>query len=778
MVLLHAIFLAGLCRPAVAKWLWSSTPASTTDVEQQAFPLGNGRLGFMPAGEPGAESINLNLDSLWTGGPFENATYSGGNPSSDRSHFLPGIRKEIFRNGTGNVDALLDEIYSYGSYTPLANLTVSIDGLDYDQDSYFRGLDLETGVHSTWFSKGNQQFNTSVFCSYPDDVCVYHIVSNSALPEIKFGLTNNFLNSTLVSTTCVNGGIQMSGQLAKPGMKLFGLAQALQPTKAQCTGGSIVLPKGKESSISIIIGAGSDYDQTKGNKASGYSFKGSDPTSAVKKTISSAASRLYQNILSRHVKDHQSLFNTFSLDLPDPLNSSQSETSEIILNYNLTVGDPWLESLFFDYGRYLLIGSSRDNSLPANLQGRWAVDQYPAWSADYHVDINLQMNYWAAPQVGLGSLQDCLWEHMEQTWVPYGEETARLLYGVSDGAWVVHDEINTFGYTAMKNDATWANFPLAGTWMALHIPNWFDYSNDVEWYQKQGYPLLKGTAKFWLSQLQKDLYFNDGTLVVNPCNSPEHGPTTFGCSMYQQQLYELFDRILKTWSDSGDDDMEFHQDVVKTLASLDRGIHIGSWGQLQEWKMDIDVENDTHRHLSGLSGWYPGYSVAIEQNNKTVADAVETMLWSRGNGDGSDANAGWEKVWRSACWARLNNTDQSTYELRFTIQENMAENGFSMYSARDLPFQIDANFGLVAAMLEMLILDLPQRYQDKNVQTVVLGPAIPASWGDGEVRGMRLRGGGQVDFLWDLKGVVQSATLSGREKEIKLVNSEGVEIGN
>jgi alpha-L-fucosidase 2 len=761
-----------------AKWLWSSSPASASDIERQAYPLGNGRMGLLPAGNPGSECININLDSLWTGGPFENQSYSGGNPAEDRSHFLPGIRNWIFRNGTGNVSALLSPIYSYGSYTPLANLTVEIDGID-NYSSYFRDLNLATGVHTVAFSSGNNRFNTSIFCSRPDDVCVYRIASESSLPAIRFGFQNNFLNDSLATTSCTHGQLQMMGQLAKPGMKFTGVAHSIQPSAVQCDESSLLLSsESKSTSATIIIAGGTNYDQTHGNKEFGFSFRGEDPGPSVKKAVSAATSRSYEEILARHIADYQTLFNQFSLELPDTSNSSAIETADIISNYDFNQGDPFLESLLVDYGRYLLISSSRDNSLPANLQGRWAASQYPAWSADYHANINLQMNYWAAPQVGLGSLQQALWNYMEQTWVPYGQETARLLYGAENGSWVVHDEINIFGYTGMKNDATWADYPLAGTWMALAIPDWLDYSGDSDWYRRQGYPILKGAVQFWLSQLQEDRYFNDGTLVVNPCNSPEHGPTTFGCSNHQQQIWEILDRVLAFRSESGDEDDDFYQRVEHALARLDRGVHVGSWGQLQEWKLDIDVKNDTHRHLSGLTGWYPGYSIATEANNQTVSSAVETMLWSRGIGKGSDADAGWEKVWRSACWAGLNDTERANFELRFSISENIAANGFSQYSGHDGPFQIDANFGLVAAVTAILIRDLPQVHGDESMHTVILGPAIPSSWGGGSVHGVQLRGGGSVDFSWDADGVVQDATVHERSRPLRLINMEGRTVGN
>lgn len=227
---------------------------------------------------------------------------------------------------------------------------------------------------------------------------------------------------------------------------------------------------------------------------------------------------------------------------------------------------------------------------------------------------------------------------------------------------------------------------------------------------------------------------------------------------YQQLIRELFEHILRGWESSGDTDMAFRSQVQDKLAKLDDGVHVGSWGQLQEWKLDIDVQNDTHRHLSHLVGWYPGFSVSgIYGFNKTVTDAVTTTLYSRGTGV-EDQNTGWGKVWRSACWARLNNTDEAYYEVKLAIQNNFAGNGLDLYNG-GVPFQIDANFGLPAAMLAMLIRDLDRASDDMRPQAVLLGPAIPASWGGGSVSGMRLRGGGTVDFTWDSTGTVTSCRV-------------------
>ena len=326
----------------------------------------------------------------------------------------------------------------------------------------------------------------------------------------------------------------------------------------------------------------------------------------------------------------------------------------------------------------------------------------------------------------------------------------------------------------------------------------YSYSQNASWFVNQGYPLVKGVAQFWLSQLQPDAYFNDSTLVVNPCNSPEHGPTTFACTHYQQLLSQLFTGILSTSSiipdanASGSEDATFLANVSNALAQLDTGIHVGSWGELKEWKIPdsfgYDFENDTHRHLSQLVGWFPGYSVsgiASGYTNATIQNAVATSLWSRGPGI-IDSNAGWEKVWRAACWARLNNTVEADYELRLAVGSNFAPNGFSMYSGHNTPFQIDANFGLASAMLSMLVVDLPDFSSvaassfgsSEQGRTVVLGPAIPARWGGGSVKGLRVRGGGIVDFGWDENGLVSSATVV---KEavggLRLVDRNGKAIG-
>ncbi|KAL4994579.1 alpha-fucosidase A [Aspergillus recurvatus] len=784
------------------KALRSSSPATygTTDgsdyILKTGYLIGNGKLGVIPFGPPGAEKLNLNVDSLWSGGPFEVENYTGGNPSSPLHDALPGIRERIFENGTGRMEELLGSGAHYGSNRVLGNISIAFDGVE-TYAGYERTLDLSDGTHRTKFSIANSstaELKALVFCSYPDQVCVYHLESESGarLPKVTVNIENLLVEQSLLRTSCESktkrAVLRHSGltQAGPPeGMKYAAVAEVADPQSVRTTclnEGALQISSTKKQ-LTIIISAATNYDQKAGDAGSGWSFKGEeDPASIVDMISSAASSKSYKKLLERHVKDYKKLISAFSLELPDISNSASKDTAELIQNYSYAsgTGNPYLESLLFDYARHLLISSSRPNSLPANLQGRWTESLTPAWSADYHANINLQMTYWLADQTGLAETQHALWEYMANTWVPRGTETARLLYNAS--GWVVHNEMNTFGFTAMKEDAGWANYPAAAAWMMQHVWDNFEYTQDTAWLEVQGYALLKGVASFWLSSLQDDKFYSDGSLVVNPCNSPETGPTTFGCAHYQQLIHQVFETVLAAQEFVQESDTRFIDAVTSALKILDTGLHFSSWGGLKEWKLPESYGYDnksTHRHLSHLVGWYPGYSVSSFSHgyrNKTIQDAVRETLISRGMGNAADANAGWAKVWRAACWARLNDSAKAYDELRYAVDENFVGNGLSMYWGASPPFQIDANFGFAGAVLSMLVVDLPLPRSNVEKRTVVLGPAIPYAWGNGSVRGLRVRGGGKVDFGWDGRGVVNRVRIVNRGKgtrRIRLVNGKG-----
>lgn len=331
--------------------------------------------------------------------------------------------------------------------------------------------------------------------------------------------------------------------------------------------------------------------------------------------------------------------------------------------------------------------------------------------------------------------------------------------------------------------------PASAAWMMLHVFDHYDYNRNITWLTESGYPLLKEVASFWTSQLQEDLFFNDGTLVVNPCNSPEHGPTTFGCTHYQQLIQQVFNAVLTTAPIIPEEDASFLDSVSDTLSRLDTGIHIEpSTGILKEWKVPDSYLYSTspqHRHISHLVGWFPGYSIsgfADGYHNTTIQEAVRASLIDRGDGtdlDGTGGNYGWPKVWRGACWARLNDSARAYEELQLSVVNNVGFNLLSMYWGRAPPFQIDMNFGWAGNVLSMLVVDLPlsSSASDGEDRTVVLGPAIPSAWGGGSVKGLRIRGGVVVDFGWDEDGLVVSMSVkSGDAAGVRFVNVQGTDL--
>ncbi|KAL1862935.1 hypothetical protein Daus18300_008266 [Diaporthe australafricana] len=690
------------------------------------------------------------------------------------------------------MSGILAPITNYGSYQTLGNLTVSLPGVG-DYSNYARKLDLETGVHTTSWSTNGTVLSTTVFCSYPAKSCVYTLTGNSSLPAVTFSLGNELMEAGLTNVTCGTGYTRLRGITKESiGLQFDSIARVTGNLSSSCSdAGSLTInPAAGQSTVTVVFSAESNFDQTKGHAASNFTFRGEDPGPVVEATTTLAATRTHEDLLVDHIKDYSSLMGLFKLTIPDTANSSTIETSELVARYAEGAADPFLESLMFDYSRHLLVSSSREGSLPANLQGRWTEQINPAWSADEHANINLQEAYWGADATGLTSLSRPVFEYMAQNWAPRGSETAQLLYNGS--GWVVHNEMNIFGYTGMKNDAQWANYPISAAWMMLHVFDHWDYDRNSTWLVETGYPLLKGVASFWVSQLQEDRFSNDGTLVVNPCNSAEQGPTTFGCTHYQQLIHQVFEAILSTASLASESDVEFLKSVSDALSSLDTGIHIDpdttyGTGVLKEFKVpDQYLFNiyPQHRHISHLVGWYPGNTIssfADGYSNTTLQDAVRASLIERGDGtnaDGNGGNYGWPKVWRGACWARLNDSSKAHEELQLALLNNVAPNLLSMYSGKNPPFQIDMNFGWAGNVLSMLVVDLPlPSSREGEVRTVVLGPAIPKAWGGGSVEGLRVRGGIVVDFEWDADGLVtRKSVVSGNAEKVRFINVQGSEM--
>ena len=355
-----------------------------------------------------------------------------------------------------DVSALFGSTNNYGNYYVLGNVSISMNhGSSYT--NYNRTLDLTSGFHGTQYKVGSTSFQTSIFCSQPAQVCVWHAMSSQKLPQIS--VTFDSQQSKLANASCSNGFARLTGltQTGPPtGMKYDAVAHASKDAAVSCSGNTLLV-QAPSSSITVVISAGTNYNQKAGNAANNWNFKGTDPAATVEKTSTNAINAGISALSDGHAADYSALFGAFTLSLPDVNGTTGVETSKAISSYSANGGgDPFVEALLFDYSRYLLICSSRENSLPASLQGKWAENLNPSWHSDYHLDINLQMNYWAAAQTGLSKIQSGLWDFIEDTWVARGQVSAQLMYNAP--GWIAHTGMNVFGSTGMGGStAYWAD---------------------------------------------------------------------------------------------------------------------------------------------------------------------------------------------------------------------------------------------------------------------------------------------------------------------------------
>ncbi|THH07645.1 hypothetical protein EW145_g3244 [Phellinidium pouzarii] len=761
--------------PALGNGLWYTTPG--TIWSRHSLPLGNGFLTATTLGGILCESTQLNIESLWTGGPFADPTYNGGNKQSDEqpamAAAMQSIRQTIFNsaNGTiGDVEILTTAIGAYGSYSGAGFLISTLANQSSDISEYGRFLDLDSGIAKTLWSQEGNTFTRETFCSNPVRACVQNTSTTSPRGFTQTYAFTGVSGLPTPNVTCIDGGngagavLQLTGNAGSsagpgPGMSYELLATVVAPgssivcstvpnANASAGAPNATLTVSNARSAYVVWVGGTDYDANAGDAAHGFSFKGDPPHDALSVLLNATHSFSYAELLAAHKADYaETLHTRFALSIQGAGVDLDVPTDARKAAYEVDTGDPYLEWVLFNYGRHLLASSTR-GMLPANLQGKWAFNAAPPWSADYHANINFQMNYWIAETTNMNVTQS-IWDYIEMN------------YRLRD----------IFGHTGMKasgNSAQWANYPVALLTIYLsrniffvkqmvHVWDHFDFTNDVAWWKAQGYPLLKGAASFHLDKLIPDKHVNDGTLVVAPCNSPEQVPITFACAHAQQLIWQLFNAIEKGAPAAGETDVEFLNEVKAKKAQMDKGVHIGSWGQLQEWKVDMDSPNDTHRHLSHLVGLYPGYAIAnydpTIQNTaldaSQVLAAAQISLIHRGNGTGPDADAGWEKVWRAACWAQFSNASEFYHELTYAIQRNFAENLFSVYDPTDSNpiFQIDANLGYPAAVMNALIQALDVANTSMPLLIKLL-PALPTTWPEGSLTGARVRGGITVDMTW------------------------------